>query len=77
MGTHLRVLSKSYPMNTNMTGFGWFSKNLCVLVRWMKVASALVGLIDLCRVRPKSFIFAFKSNQLPHLFLKEMNIMYI
>ena len=26
MGTHLRVLSDSYPMNTNMTGFRWFSK---------------------------------------------------
>ena len=26
MGTHLRVLSGRYPMNTNMTGFGWFSK---------------------------------------------------
>ena len=25
MGTHMRVLSESYPMNTNMTGFGWFS----------------------------------------------------
>ena len=24
-GTHLRVLSESYPMNTNMTGFRWFS----------------------------------------------------
>ena len=23
---HLRVLNKSYSMNTNMTGFGWFSK---------------------------------------------------
>ena len=22
----MRVLSKSYPMNTNMTGFKWFSK---------------------------------------------------
>ena len=32
MDTHLRVLSKSYPMNTNMTGFGWFSKNLCIVV---------------------------------------------
>ena len=28
MGTHLRVLSKSYPMNANMTGFKWFSKLL-------------------------------------------------
>ena len=26
MGTHLRVLSKRYPMNTNMTGCRWFSK---------------------------------------------------
>ena len=26
MGPHLRGLSDSYPMNTNMTGFGWFSK---------------------------------------------------
>ena len=25
-GTHLRVLSKSFPMNTNMTGFRQFSK---------------------------------------------------
>ena len=27
MGTHLRVLSESYPMDTNMTGFKGFSKN--------------------------------------------------
>ena len=26
MGTHPRVLCESYPMNTNMTGFRWFSK---------------------------------------------------
>ena len=26
MGTHLRVLGERYPMNTNMTGLGWFSK---------------------------------------------------
>ena len=36
MGTHLKVLGESNPMNTNMTGFSWFSKN--------KVASALNGL---------------------------------
>ena len=28
MGTHLRELSESFPMNTNITGFIWFSKNL-------------------------------------------------
>ena len=26
MGTHLRVLSESYPMNINITAFRWFSK---------------------------------------------------
>ena len=26
MGTHLKVLRESYPMNTNMAGFRWFSK---------------------------------------------------
>ena len=26
MGTHMRVLIESYPMNTNMTGYRWFSK---------------------------------------------------
>ena len=43
MGIHLRSLSKSYPMNTNMTGFQpiGFSQNLSVLVHWMKVVSAL------------------------------------
>ena len=43
--THLRVLIKSYLMNTNITGFRWCSKVFCVLVLWTKVASALEGLI--------------------------------
>ena len=45
MGTHLRVLSESYPMSTNMTGFEYFFEFLkknCVLVLWMKVASGLI-----------------------------------
>ena len=51
MGTHLKVLRKSYPMNTNMTGFRRFSiifASLCfrrIVVFWTKVASALEGLI--------------------------------
>ena len=44
MGTHLRVLSESYPMNTNMAGFRYVFRNLCVLVLWTKVASALEGI---------------------------------
>ena len=39
MGAHLRILSKSFPVNINMTGMVF--KNLCVHVRWMKVALAL------------------------------------
>ena len=31
MGTHLRVLSESFPMNTHMTGFRCFFRNLCLL----------------------------------------------
>ena len=42
MGTHLRVLGESYPMNTIMTGFRWF---LCILVLRTKVALALEGLL--------------------------------
>ena len=46
MGTHLRVLSESFPMNTNMTGLRWFSKKK-IFVLWTKVATALEGLISL------------------------------
>ena len=46
MGTYQRVLNDSYPMNTNMTGFRFvFSKKLCLLVLWIKVASALDKII--------------------------------
>ena len=41
MGTHVRVLSESYPMKTNMIGVRWFSKNLCILVLWTEVDFAL------------------------------------
>ena len=39
MGTHLRVLGEKFPMNTNMTGFRWFSKIFAFLKA--KVALAL------------------------------------
>ena len=44
IGTHLRVLNESYQINTNMTGFRWFSKIFCDLVFWSKAAPALEGL---------------------------------
>ena len=45
MGTHLRVMSESYPMNTNMAGLRCFSE---IFVFWTKVASALEGLALSC-----------------------------
>ena len=47
MGTHLRELSKSFPMNTNMTGFNGFQKALRPCALDLKVAPALEGLFDL------------------------------
>ena len=47
MGTHLKVLSESYPMNTNMTEFRCFQKSLPPCVR-TKVISALEGLSLMC-----------------------------
>ena len=38
MGTQMKALSEGFPMNTNMTGFLWFSKNFkSVVVLQMKV----------------------------------------
>ena len=56
MGTHLRMLRESSPMNTNATGFRCFSEKNCVLVLWPKVASALVGLKYLVSVSLKGVI---------------------
>ena len=39
-----RVLSKSFPVNTNMTGFRWFSKFLHPCALDESIASALEGL---------------------------------
>ena len=39
--THLRVLCKSFLMNTNMAGFERFKKKFCILVPLMNVALAL------------------------------------
>ena len=35
-----------YPVNVNKIGFKMLFKNLCVLVLWMKVASAFKGFKD-------------------------------
>ena len=54
-------------MNTNMIGFRWFSKNICVLVLWTKVASALEGLRVLVETAVWNYLtfdstFGMKNN---------------
>ena len=66
MGTHLRVLSESYPINTNMTGFGWFSKIFafeCSLsIGRVKVISTLIE-----RMSPSSIHSGHReASQLGH-----------
>ena len=65
MGTHLRVLPKTYPMNTNMTGFRGFFKNHCVLVLWVKVASASEGLTLMLLVANFANTKSFKGLKCP------------
>ena len=62
MGAHLRVPSKSYPMNTNTAGFKWFSKNF-VIVLSTKVASALEGLIMLTAAKSSMTILMKSCRQ--------------
>ena len=50
MGTHLRVLSESYPMNTNMTWFRCFSKTFASLCfGWSSLSIGRVN-INICGV---------------------------
>ena len=57
MGTHLRVLCESYPMNTNMSGFRWFKRkkiHLRFIARFRFHILVVVGLWHLkeCRWFP-------------------------
>ena len=45
IGTHLIVLRGSYPMNSNMSWFRWFSKVFVLLCFGLSIASTLEGLI--------------------------------
>ena len=46
MGTHMRVLSESFSMNTEMTGFDGYQKSLHPCALDEKIALALEGLIS-------------------------------
>ena len=43
MGTHPRILSESFLMNTNMTGFRWFSKIFMFLEGLILLDASKVG----------------------------------
>ena len=47
MGTHLRVLIESYPMNTNITGFRWLSKTFTSLSFTLDKSSLKIGRVNL------------------------------
>ena len=49
MGTHLRELSESYPMNTDMIGFGWFSKIFASL--GFDESSLIIGRVNLIKMK--------------------------
>ena len=74
MGTHLRVLSEGFPMNTNMPGFRWFSIHFCIVVLWKKVASALEGLSStlLTLVRVVQLILIPNSSDEVNTFLVQI-----
>ena len=60
MGTHLRALSESYLMNTNMIRFRWFSYIFVFLLHWAKETPASEGLIS--NTVYKKYKFVMYSN---------------
>ena len=64
MGTHMRVLSESYPMNTNMTGLDGFLKSL-YLWFWVKVDLALEGLVQELNVSSAGLLHQQQKPLLP------------
>ena len=65
MGTHLRVLSKSFPMDANKTGFQWFSKIFASLFFGWK------GLVRNIPGFPRKFqLHLAKTSRIKHDFAK-------
>ena len=75
-GIHLRVLSKSYLMDTNMTGIGWFSRIFCIPVLCMKVALALKGLkVTMDVVKVWSRVMGFEGAVVSKGIIKQIMLM--
>ena len=52
IGTHLRVLSEIYPINTNRTGFRWFSLRPCALDK----SRLSIGRVKICSLFDSVFL---------------------
>ena len=63
-------------MSTNMTGFRWFSKKLCILVLWTKVASALEGFLS-CYCPEGGICVVHMNRNYIFYILPDMKYMYI
>ena len=46
MGTHLRVLSENYPIDTNMAGFGVDGFQKCLRYSALDVSSLSIGMLN-------------------------------
>ena len=57
MGTYLRVQSESYPLNTNMTGFGLLFLSLCSCA--LDGSILCIGRINLFLYVPKAACMVF------------------
>ena len=49
---NLRVLSKSYPKNTNMTGFKWFRSSTLIVVVWPQACKKNLKRLTANKKRP-------------------------
>ena len=78
MGTHLRVLSESYQMNTNMTRFRWFCaldvSSHCVKMNKSDKRQTLITMEFLHPFLPVSYIFCGELTLWINFHLKLLRI---
>ena len=75
MCIHQRVLSKSYPMNTNTTGFRpMVFKNPYILVLWTKVAGRVK---DVSIIRHSPGVFSVSTYRMSNIYLTHTLETYI
>ena len=61
MGTHLRELGRSYPMDTNSTGFRWFSAVFASMCFALDEGSLSIGKVKSLKILYK-WLFSLRGN---------------